>query len=183
MHTSNEDKYVYGENDGARKMTVQGWVDRHGRFYGDNEKSARWGSCTHKRCDCGRLMERHWTKCDDCRDKLSKDKFYALPAEPWDGESMIYSDRNDDYYSDLFEAEDAANDSEVSMEEMKLMHTEKVSPPCVEEDYYCDMSDGEDGHLPSCIAELCDEFNEKVKKLFTEQPIYMMVNKRIKLEN
>ena len=42
---------IYFEN-------IKGWVDINNRYFGDNEDSerlARFSSCTHTRCECGKL--------------------------------------------------------------------------------------------------------------------------------
>ena len=44
----------------ATLVTVTGWRSRDGRFYGDNEHSARWAGCTHvKMCIRDRGREVH----------------------------------------------------------------------------------------------------------------------------
>lgn len=53
--------------DAAEPVTVFGWKCRMcGRFYGDNERSARYCCHTDAPCDCGKRKSRHQTMCDDC---------------------------------------------------------------------------------------------------------------------
>ena len=83
----------------ARLVTVTGWVSRHGRFYGDDERLARYDGSTHSRCSCGGTMDKHWLLCDNCRAKAADQRFNAMPEADWDGKAMLYSERDDRYYS------------------------------------------------------------------------------------
>ena len=53
--------------DAAEQVTISGWSCKHcHRFYGDDERAARYCCHTDAPCDCGKRKSRHRTMCDDC---------------------------------------------------------------------------------------------------------------------
>ena len=59
----------------ATFMKVEGWVSRDGRFYGKDERTARWGGATHIYCrECGEPCPKNWLVCEACREKKDKEK-------------------------------------------------------------------------------------------------------------
>ena len=73
----------YDDPKAARYVkNIEGWVDINGRFFGNNpdsEHMARWSSCTHIKCECGNLVTKGWTKCQECRLKSEIEKYNSLP--------------------------------------------------------------------------------------------------------
>ena len=41
---------------------LSGWVSRHGHFYGNDERLARYDGCTHTVCECGKPCEKGWDR-------------------------------------------------------------------------------------------------------------------------
>lgn len=94
-----EEKVVLSTSDeAARIMTVTGWVDRSGRFWGNDERMARYCGATHMVCECGNVHEKTWTKCQTCRDAAKLERYRAMPERPWDESAPIYSDAADTYF-------------------------------------------------------------------------------------
>ena len=94
------DKVVMRDSDEAAQIkTVTGWVSRDGHFYGDDERLARYAGSTHQPCKtCGKLVTKSWLLCDECRALEHLKDWNALPAEPWDGESPLYSDALEEFF-------------------------------------------------------------------------------------
>src|ERR1700749_2919897 len=63
---------------GYRKEPMTGWMDRFGRYFGDDENLARYSGCTHKTCDCGKPMTKGWLKCEDCRAVSARERYLSL---------------------------------------------------------------------------------------------------------
>jgi hypothetical protein len=77
--TPAQEMVLYDSPEAAQFVTgISGWVNRHGMFYGngkDAEDMARWSGCTHKKCECGNIMEKRWTMCDVCRERNSIERY------------------------------------------------------------------------------------------------------------
>lgn len=62
----------------AEVVQMHGWACKScGRFYGNNEHSARYCCAQTLPCPCGGRRERGWTICASCRDKDNLDKWLA----------------------------------------------------------------------------------------------------------
>jgi hypothetical protein len=103
------------------KTGISGWVSRNGRFYGNDERTARYDGCTHVACaDCGNPAERGWLICKDCRQKRDIKKYQSMPKEEWNEEGCIYSDSHDQYFWSWDEVDDYCEDEEIKVEELRL---------------------------------------------------------------
>lgn len=99
-------KIMYGEM--AAQVTVtlpdgsqhQQWFCRKCRkIWGANdEHMASCCCCTHKLCECGQEHVKHWTMCDDCREKQSSATWYAKPEVEWDGEWPLALADGDNFF-------------------------------------------------------------------------------------
>jgi len=93
-----ENKIILSSDDYAASLqTLTLWVSRHGRVY-NNEQTARYDGCTHRKCDCGNLVEKHWLKCDECRAKTGVEKYRAMPFKEWDGKTPLCLFDTDTYF-------------------------------------------------------------------------------------
>jgi len=158
------DEMVLPEDEqAAKRVTVTGWVARDGRFYGDDERLARWVGATHVRCSsCQQPTQKGWTICEACRREKRQAKYDAREIREWDGE-MIYSERTDDYYGDPDEARDAAESLEIPADEMMLLLCEPVLVRELTSEYWDDDLPGEDGEAPGWLDEAIAAFNAAVQ--------------------
>ena len=150
----------YDSDEAAKPMTIDGWVSKSGFFFKE-ENHARYDGCTHKRCGCGNLTEKWYTKCKTCRDKAETVKFYARPAKDWDGKAMIFSDSHDVFFSTPDEAEEYAEDNDTDMEGLRLVICDPVYARQIDGDFFCDDLP-EDGDLPVEIETAIESFNKAV---------------------
>lgn len=147
-------------DEAASLQTVTGWVSRHGRFYGDDERTARYDGCTHVPCaECGDPTERSWVKCNDCREKQKLAKFLAREAKPYES-GMVFSDAYDRYFSDVDEAAEWADDEGLSLEDLRLLLCNPVYPRGLDEDYWQD-------ELPEdcTLADVAPDLADAVSKI------------------
>lgn len=149
-------------------------------YWGTNEHQARWGGCTHKRCDCGLAVEKHWLKCVKCRDKADLEKYNAREFKEHDGE-FLYSEVLDKYFpsaedflEEIAESHVERDNGIVKLEpkrleaaDMRLVICEPNIARYIEEDHWCDDLP-EDGELPDELKALVDKVNEYIKD---KQPI------------
>ena len=95
----------------ASIQTVTGWVSRTGRFWGNDERMARFDGSTHRRCECGAVIEQR-SYCRACHDRKQVERWQAMPEVEWDGTAMLYSQVADHYFRDEQELADYCADSE-----------------------------------------------------------------------
>ena len=150
----------------AKQMTVTGWVSRRGQFYGDDERIARYDGCTHRPCEtegCGKPTEKHWIYCEACRLKRDIAKYWALPAAPWDGSSMIFADASDEYFSDVESFLEWCEDNEVEPATMRPLLCDANIAHEVDPDYWQDKM-AEDGELPGELEAALDALNKVIRE-------------------
>jgi len=164
---SKEPMILDTSDEAASIKTVTGWVSRTGRFWGNDERMARYDGSTHKQCECGAVAEKSYIRCDSCRAKGEIERFKARPIQPWDGETFLYSDAHDKYFQDLESLldhlSDYDDDDKYTLADLRLIICEPNIAREVESDHWCDDLP-EDGDLPSEMAEALRVFNEVVKR-------------------
>ena len=111
---------MFNSDEAAHLQTgISGWVSRNGRFFGNDERAARYDGCTHTICeDCGGPVERGWLVCEDCREKKAIANFNAMPKEVWNEEDGIYSESYDKYFWSWEEVDDYCYDENIKEEEI-----------------------------------------------------------------
>lgn len=96
---ANEKIVCFDSPEAASIQTVTGWVDRHGVFWGDDERQARWCGCTHMPCvECGVQIERGPGRCEKCQEKFAFSQWLNMPEGDWNGSDMLYSERDDKWF-------------------------------------------------------------------------------------
>lgn len=147
----------------ATLRTVTGWVSRQGRFYGDDERLARWDGSTHRVCDaCGGLMDKQGY-CTPCHHKKMVERYNAFPVIEWDGECMLTDYDGDNYWADPGEFLEwcAYNDVE-DPSDLMLVATEPIRMREITSENW----DGElpdDVEIPADIAEAIEALNKVIR--------------------
>lgn len=142
---------------------ISGWVDRDGRFWGNDERMARYCGSTHKHCECGEVVEQR-SYCKSCARKKDIEKYQKAQKIEWDREIPIYSQYYDEYFFDCdtltdFMIEQAVKDPE----ELELFICEPVKLSEIQSDYWCDDLP-ENGELPPVIEEALDALNAAIRE-------------------
>lgn len=167
MITKDSKVVLFDSSEAAQyKTNLSGWVSRHGRFMGNDERAARYDGCTHTRCeDCGEPVDRGRLVCPKCGDARDAKRYAAMPKEEWNGEGMLYSDAADKYFLDFDDAEGFLEDEDGTLESLRLVICEPQFLPLLDpSDYGCD-SLAEDGELPDAVIEAIEEFNKVIRKV------------------
>jgi hypothetical protein len=192
------DKIIFLESDeAAKKITVEGWVSRNGRFYGDDEDMARYDGCTVNHCEkCGEPTKaKHYRLCDKCRIEKEKEDYLKREEVEWDGESPIYSETLDKY---VFSEEDIEYILEevgyedlasVPQEELDKLRFLECEPIYFHEvypiEYYSDILpiDGydDDSYIPKEIEKAFEILNETIKNS-KKISSWIPTKKRIKIK-
>lgn len=159
-----EEKIILNTSDeSAKRVTVTGWVSRDGRFYGDDERIARWAGATHIICSCGRITPKSYTACDACREQSRNVRYAALPRAQWDGVAMLCVFEGDLYFNSIEEAQEHAETNETTLEALQLVicapkRYREIDP----NDYYCDDLP-EDGEVDGEIEDAFNELNKRIR--------------------
>jgi hypothetical protein len=151
-------------DDAATFVTdIKGWVDRHGRYFGDSEKMARWSGCTHITCECGNITEKNYTICSECREKNAIIRYNDKKKKQWDGKVPLYSDALNKYFMDEDDLRDFLEDHpDVTNVSLRLLICEPVYLRHIESDYFCDELPDDDNPLPCGLEEAIEEFNGRL---------------------
>ena len=152
--------------DAAQNVTLTGWVAA-GRFYGSDERTARYAGATHIYCaECRAVIEKgSWTKCWGCRTRSEAERYDAMPRIKWDGEAMLFSQTLDRYFNDIDAAGDQLEEGQ-KLADLCLVVCKPNYPRRVSsEDIYDDVLP-EDGDVPDAL----DDAIEALNALIAAQP-------------
>lgn len=158
-----DEKVVMFDSDEAAtfKTDISGWVSRDGRFYGKDERCARYDGCTHRTCECGKVHDKHRIRCASC-DSLKRDeKFNSFPVEQYDGTTPCCLFDAETYFWD----EQAILDYLADLDEGSVVQLCKCKPGYLHTLDYEDWADDlpEDGELPDDVATAMEALNVAIK--------------------
>ena len=164
-----EKQIMYDSPEAARYLTnIKGWVDINGRYCGNASNSeylARWSSCTHRKCECGKLMTKGWSKCNECRAKIEIDLYNKLPFKEYNGD-LVYSHLVDEYFRDSDEIEDYCFDNDINPKDLRLVFCEPNKFSEISGDYWAEvMPEDSDDELPTKLQEALDNLNKVISEL------------------
>lgn len=162
-----DEKIILAEDDEAAKFVtgLSGWVDKNGVFWGQLEEMARYASATHKRCEeCKTaIIKRGYRFCANCQEKKDIERYNKLEKKVWDGESYLYSDRDDVYFSDYQELHDYINEHKIeNIDSLRLIICEPEYLRELDEDYWADDLP-EDTELPDSVLSAIETLNASLK--------------------
>jgi hypothetical protein len=168
-----QEKFLYDSDDVASYKTgIHGWVDRHGHYWGKDEHMARWSGCTHKKCECGNVYDKNWTKCLKCRQIAEKDRYNKYERINWDGETPLYSHSHSEYF---FNDEELIEFLSEQLEEYENINLEDIDNfmlvVCkpnyfyeVDIDYFQDVLPDDECEIDDEIKKAMDHLNEIIRK-------------------
>jgi hypothetical protein len=169
----NDDKkeIIFSTDERAAKYVtnIEGWVDRHGHFWGKGdgaERMARNQSATHIKCDvCGEVREINRRWCEKCRQKQIDEHYDTLEFKEWDETTPVCIYDSDTYFWDIDDIDyycDEHNISDAST--IQLVWCEPVMAHEIDlEDWVDDLPDND--CEPDELCELIDNFNKDLKEL------------------
>lgn len=159
----------YEDADAARFVeNIKGWVDINNRFWGnspDSEHMARYSSCTHLKCECGKPMTKGWTKCEECRNKQEIKRYNELPFKEYN-EDWVYSEFANEYFRDSDKIEQFCIDNDVDAKDLRLVLCKPIYFRQIGAEYWEDvLPDDSEGELPVELQKAVDALNEIINKL------------------
>ena len=161
-----EKMILIDSDEAAKRGTVEGWISRNGRFYGDCESAARHDGCTHVYCGyCNSLIPKSGlTICKDCEEKKAIERYNAMPRKTWDRETPLYSESNDEYFQDEDDLNDFIEEHECSIESLRLIICEPNRFRMLDFSFFEDDT-VDDGELPAELEAAIDVLNAVVESL------------------
>lgn len=151
----------------ARKITVTGWVSKSGRFYGENESLTRYEGSTHKKCDCGNVIIKRYSRCDFCNSKKEIEKYNSYPFKEWDKLEPVYSETYKKYFFSPDEIEEHIvdlEDNEEEVSDLRLLICRPNKAHSVNSSIWEDILT-EDGEIPSELQDKLDELNQFIETM------------------
>lgn len=159
-----EKKIILGTSDEAAKIeTVTGWMSRTGRFWGKDERAARYDGSTHRLCSCGEVIEKQGY-CRPCADKKEAEKFAAMERKEWDGTTPLCLYHADRYFWDIDELTDYCEENEVQPDQLNLVICEPIYAREIDPNEYYHDDLPEDGEVDSELEAAFEELNKLIRE-------------------
>lgn len=153
----------------ANIQTLTGWVDRHGRYWGNDEQMARWCGATHRKCknkpDEHPIHDTHGY-CEECHRESRQADFAKMERVVWAGEPLVIFD-SDQYFFDAESLADYCWEKSVLPSELQLIICDPNYPPEFDIEQHCEeiIPDGEDCYsLSQQIRDAADALNKAIKE-------------------
>lgn len=162
---------MYDDNEAATfKTNLSGWIDRYGYFHGDtktSEEHARWSSCTHKICGkCGKVHDKAWVICKECRGKKEIERYNLFPKKLWDCISPICIFNSDTYFfNGVSEVMDYCKEHDTEIEKLHLCHCEPVILPLFDIDVHFEDTEDVKDYLSEEVIDAAQFLNEAIENL------------------
>ncbi|MFJ5159479.1 hypothetical protein ACIP6T_09900 [Pantoea sp. NPDC088449] len=159
---------MYESDEAASIQTLTGWVDRSGRFWGQDEHMARYCGSTHRICD---KNPDHGIRasngyCEKCWEASRQEKFIGLERKVWAGEPLVIFD-DDTYFFDAESLVDHCLENNVLPSELKLLICTPNYPREIDmNDHFEDIiPDGGDHHdIPEAIWLAAEALNKAIRE-------------------
>ena len=126
---------------------------------------------THADCeDCGVEFKKNYTfqrLCTDCQTKGYNQRYLKLPLVKWDGESMLVTYGDDQYFSDPDEALEYCEDNKINPSDIQLVVCVRTSFSQID---ICELQQDnvhEDWEPSEELCRLTDQLNEYLSKAST----------------
>ncbi len=167
MKTKEKEIILDTDDKAAQLKTVTGWVSSDGRFWGNDERAARYSGCTHKTCECGNITEKHYIRCESCRGKASRENYKNYPFQEWDYKTPLCLHNDDRFFFDADSIEDYLADQECEPKDLMLVICEPNYLYQLNLDYWEDIFPSDDDGIEShpILYEMVKEFNAKIQKM------------------
>jgi hypothetical protein len=148
-------------DEAAQQVTITGWKGG-GFFYGNDERSARYAGCTHRKCEtCENITPKSRIYCETCQSKRDRERYEKLPLVEWDGETPLVIFRDDRYFFDADDFFDWCECEEIDPASVMLVLCEPEYLHQIDTDTWSDDLP-EDGELPDDVAAAVDALNKVI---------------------
>lgn len=164
----------------AQIKTVTGWVSRGGRFWGDDERMARYDGSTHRTCECGNVADKGYASCESCIAKKNRERYLALPLVEWDSKVPLYDELSGKYFFNYDEdeiSECAEERGAIQLVICEPIYVKEIDSSIWSDDFPEDVDDG-----PAWLEKAIDVFNATIREHKDEPLAWYPGKKRVTLE-
>jgi hypothetical protein len=158
---------LYDSPEAAEIKTITGWVSANGHYWGKDEHMARYDGSTHKKCECGEVIEKN-SYCRKCFDKKKIEKFHKMERIPWDGETPLYSNALQSFIWSVDDLDYLKEENDMTDADLKLVICEPhyAKPVNAIDHFESDLPEDADD-IPAELQEAFDELNQRIKDYTT----------------
>jgi hypothetical protein len=136
---------------------------------------------THRDCEeCGVEFQKQYTYdrfCNDCSNKIRKDKYMKLELVEWNGEDALNIYNDDQYFFDLEEVLEYCDENEIELKNLQLVTTYRTSFSPIDWETIEQDQTHEDWEPSDEFKSKVDEFNKWLTSQSTST--WMPTNKRV----
>ncbi|MDL5036801.1 hypothetical protein QRD40_10630 [Comamonas sp. Y6] len=154
-------------NEAASIQTVTGWVSSDGKFWGKDERLARYAGSTHHKCDKNPEHQpiANGNYCRECRKECLEQRWQDMPKEAYTPEALpLHLYDTDRYFFDAEDLIDWLEENQIKPEDVRLTKCRPSYPEEIEpNEHFCDILP-EDGEVPEDVREAFEKLNEVLKK-------------------
>lgn len=149
----------------ASIQTVTGWVSSTGRFWGKDERMARFDGATHEKCDKNPAHPVHGVNggCRVCRDESIQAKFATMPRREWDGETPLCIYDGDEYFFDAESLRDYMIDNDIALADAQLVFCTPHMATEIDPNEHFSDDLPEDGEVSAELAAAFEALNLVIK--------------------
>ncbi|MDH1335848.1 hypothetical protein N5D77_18155 [Comamonas thiooxydans] len=161
-------KIIMAESDDAASIqTVTGWVSSDGKFWGKDERMARYAGSTHRKCDKNPEHQpiANGDFCRECRKECLEQRWKDMPKEAYTPEVFPLHLYDTDRY--FFDAQDLIywlEENSINPEDARLTKCKPSYPSRIDpNEHFVDILP-EDGEVPEDVREAFEKLNEVLKQ-------------------
>jgi len=146
---------------------ISGWVDRCGRFWGEDERMARWAGSTHQKCEeyeCDGIIKKG-SYCLICSYAKQRNRYNKMPKKLWDEQYPVYSQTLDLWFVSKNEIDEYCDDNDLTYTDFDLVIGEPMYASPISEDIFSDIySDTVDSleEIDPVLAGLLKQVNDYI---------------------
>lgn len=151
----------------ASIQTVTGWVSSDGKFWGQDERLARYAGSTHRKCENNPSHPPVGNQdyCRECHKEKMEKRWQDMPKEAFTPESFpLHLYDSDRYFFDGDDLIDWLQEHGIKPESVRLTKCKPAYPDQIDpNEHFCDILP-EDGEVPGDVYEAFEKLNEVLKK-------------------
>lgn len=151
-------------------VNLEAWKVNEQKYFVKKEKAIEFVT-THKKCECGDLMDKYRSKCHKCQSdewsKQSHERYLKKPFKEWNGEDILCIFDDGVFFEDESDIQDYLDSNDMEIEELQLCICEPNQLPTIDYDEMCVdiMPENVDDLSRLCpeVLKKVDELNEFIK--------------------